>query len=463
MSDSGLAAALDKMRAADVHPVAMRVFTDYYRQLDSGATGLLAEADLAPLPPPQRLADLPAAEAAARAALAATVVIKVNGGLGTSMGMDRAKSLLEVRDGLSFLDITVRQVLAARRHWDVRLPLLFMDSFRTQDDTLVALQSYPELAVDGLPLDFLQNQQPKLRADDLAPVTWQADPELEWCPPGHGDLYPALLVSGVLSKLLAAGYRHAFVSNADNLCAGVDGRLAAWFADSDAPCALEVCRRTPADRKGGHLAVRASDGRLVLREIAQTDPADAAAFADIERHRYFNTNSMWLDLVALADRLAEGDGVLHLPLIRNSKTVDPADPTSIPVIQIESAMGAAVEVFDGSTAVEVDRARFRPVKSTNDLLLLRSDVYRLTEDFDVVATDSNGALPEVDLDDDFYRLIGEFDRRFPAGPPSLKDATSLRVRGDWTFAAGVVVEGDARVDSDGAPGTVPPSVLGRAG
>lgn len=451
------------MRATDVHPVAIRVFTDYYRQLESGVTGLLAEADLAPLTPPQRLADMPAVEAASRAALAATVVIKVNGGLGTSMGMDRAKSLLEVREGLSFLDITARQVLSARRRWDVRLPLLFMDSFRTQDDTLAALQAYPELAVDDLPLNFLQSQQPKLRADDLTPVTWTADPELEWCPPGHGDLYSALLATGLLPTLLAAGYRYAFVANADNLCAVVDGRLAAWFVDSGAPCALEICRRTPADRKGGHLAVRASDGRLVLREIAQTDPADAAAFADIERHRYFNTNSMWLDLVALADRLDESDGVLHLPLICNSKTVDPADPTSIPVIQIESAMGAAVEVFEGSMAVEVDRARFRPVKSTNDLLLLRSDVYRLTEDFDVVLADPTAALPEVDLDDNVYRLVGEFDRRFPAGPPSLKDASSLRVRGDWTFAAGVVVRGDAELAQDGAPGTVPPSVLGSAG
>ncbi len=461
MSDSGLAAALDKMRAADVHPVAMRVFADFYRQVDCGATGLLAEADLAPLPPPESLADLPADDGRGRAALAATVVIKVNGGLGTSMGMARAKSLLEVRDGLSFLDITVRQVLAARRRWDIRLPLLFMDSFRTQQDTLAALRAYPELAVDDLPLDFLQNQQPKLRADDLTPVRWPDDPELEWCPPGHGDLFPAVLATGVLHRLLDAGFRYAFVSNADNLCAGVDGRLAAWFAGSGAPCALEVCRRTPADRKGGHLAVRASGGRLVLREVAQTGPQDAAAFADIDRHRYFNTNSMWLDLAALADRLAEGDGVLHLPLIRNTKTVDPADPTSPRVIQIESAMGAAVEIFAGSSAVEVDRSRFRPVKSTNDLLLLRSDVYRLTEEFDLVAVDPTATLPEIDLDTDVYRLVRDFDRRFPYGPPSLKEATSLRVRGDWTFAHGVVVHGEARVDEDGAPGTVPPSVLGR--
>ena len=447
MTEDGLRAAQTKMRAADVHPAAIRVFTDYYRQLESGATGLVAEADIAPLRPPERWAELPA-DTPGRAALAATAVIKVNGGLGTSMGLDRAKSLLVVRDGLSFLDIIVRQVLAARRHEGARLPLIFMNSFRTQSDTLAALQAYPELAVGDLPLDFLQNSQPKLRADDLTPVAWPAD--------------PALLASGVLGRLIDAGYRYAFVSNADNLCAGVDGRLAAWFVASGAPCAVEVCRRTPADRKGGHLATRSRDGRLVLREVAQTAPADEAAFADIERHRYFNTNNMWLDLAAVADRLAENDGVLHLPLIRNDKTVDPADPSSPQVIQVESAMGAAVEVFEGSVAVEVDRSRFRPVKSTNDLLLLRSDVYCLTDDCDLVA-DAAAALPEVDLDGDYYRLVRDFERRFPHGPPSLKDARSLRVRGDWTFAAGVVVRGDARVDAEGAPGTVPPSVLGRAG
>lgn len=459
MSEQGLRAALERMRDAGVAPVAVRVFTDAYRRLAAGQTGLVPEASIAPLEAVSRLADLDVDEVDARRALAATVVVKVNGGLGTSMGMERAKSLLPVRDGLTFLDLIARQVLRARSASGARLPLLLMNSFRTRADTLDALADYPELGVDDLPLDFLQSQQPKLRAEDLSPVSWPADPELEWCPPGHGDLFPALQSSGVLSRLLEAEYRYACVSNADNLCATPDGRLAAWFAASGAPVALEVCRRTAADRKGGHLAVRSADGRLVLREIAQTDPADATAFADIDRHRYFNTNTMWLDLRAVADRLAEVDGVLGLPLIRNHKTVDPTDPGSPAVIQLESAMGAAVEVFEGSTVVEVDRARFRPVKSTNDLMLLRSDVYALDQQGAVVQATA-GPLPEVDLDPDYYRLIADFDRRLPHGPPSLREATSLRVRGDWTFGEGVRVRGAARLDA-GAASTVPPhSILG---
>jgi hypothetical protein len=91
------------------------------------------------------------------------------------MGLDRAKSLLEVRDGLSFLDIIVQQVLGARKEHGVALPLLFMNSFRTREDTLAVLERYPDLAVDDLPLYFLQNKEPKLRADDLTPVEWERD------------------------------------------------------------------------------------------------------------------------------------------------------------------------------------------------------------------------------------------------------------------------------------------------
>ena len=202
MSTAGLEAAVARMQDGGVHPTAIDVFRHYYTLLESGETGILRESDLTPLENPTRLADLEIDPDAARAALAQTVVIKLNGGLGTSMGMDRAKSLLEVRDGLTFLDIIARQVLHARKEHDARLPLVFMDSFRTRDDTLAALAGYPDLPVDGLPLDFLQNREPKLWADDRTPVEWPADPSLEWCPPGHGDLYTALAVSGMLDQLL---------------------------------------------------------------------------------------------------------------------------------------------------------------------------------------------------------------------------------------------------------------------
>jgi len=453
MTSDGLQQAKDLMAKGGVHPTAIAVFAHSYGVLASGETGMLAETDLEPIAELPRLADLETDPSAAKAAMAATAVVKLNGGLGTSMGLDKAKSLLQVRPGKSFLDIIAEQVIALRKEYDVALPVVFMDSFRTSDDTLAALASHPGLATDGLPLDFLQNREPKLRSDDLTPVSWPADPSLEWCPPGHGDIYTALDASGLLRQLLDSGFRYLFVSNADNLGARPDPALAAWFAASGSPFAAEFCRRTAADRKGGHLARRVSDGQLVLRESAQTRPEDEDAFGDINRHRFFNTNNLWLDLVALDAVLQANDGVLGLPIIRNVKTVDPADSSSPEVIQIETAMGAAIGVFEGAGAIEVDRSRFLPVKATSDLLVLRSDAYELTDDAQVRLSPSRSAAPLVDLDKP-YKLVNDFDARFPAGAPSLIDAERLTVKGDWTFGKDVTVVGTATVLADGSPGTI---------
>jgi len=327
-----------------------------------------------------------------------------------------------------------------------------MNSFRTQADSLAALERYPDLAVDGLPLDFLQNQEPKLLAEDLTPVSWPADPTLEWCPPGHGDLYTALLASGVLQQLLDAGFRYASVSNSDNLGAAPEPRIAGWFAASGAPYAAELCRRTAADRKGGHLAIRTADGRLILRDTAQTAPAEMDFFTDEHRHPYFHTNNLWFDLEQIAAALAARGAVLGLPLIKNIKTVDPTDPSSPAVVQIETAMGAAIEVFEGATAIAVGRERFLPVKTTNDLLLVRSDAYELTE-----ARTLHLAVPSaplVDLDPAFYKTVQSFEARFPAGTPSIREATTLTVRGDWTFESGVTAVGDAVLEQGDDPATV---------
>jgi UTP--glucose-1-phosphate uridylyltransferase len=440
------------MHEGGVPQRAIDVFSAFYDQLEQGATGMIPESEIDPLVDIDRADQIELSDEACREAAAVTAVIKLNGGLGTSMGLDRAKTLLPVRDDLTFLDVIAGQVLSLRDELDVRLPLLFMNSFRTRDDTLRALERYDALPVEGLPVDFLQNREPKLRADDLAPVDWPADPSLEWCPPGHGDLYTALDVSGILDALLAEGYRYATVSNADNLGAAPDARMMGWFAASGAPYAAEVCRRTPADVKGGHIVVRKSDGRLVLRETAQTPDADAAAAADPDRHRYFHTNNLWFDLQVVRRTLDEREGVLGLPLIRNAKTVDPTDPTSTKVVQIESAMGAAVEVFDGATAIEVDRSRFLPVKTTNDLLLLRSDVYEIGDDFRVRS--QVASVPLVDLDRRHFTTISDFDARLPS-PPSLAEARSLRVEGDWHFGPDVVVRGDVSLDDTGEAQTVP--------
>jgi UTP--glucose-1-phosphate uridylyltransferase len=436
--------ALAKMRAAGVNQSAQAIFARYFGELADGATGLIPEASIEPLSDPDSLDDI-VERPDDRAALAQTAVIRLNGGLGTSMGLDRAKTLLPVRDGLTFLDIITRQVLAARRAYDVTLPLLFLHSFSTRADCLAALAAYPDLPVAGLPLDVVQSQEPKLLQSDLTPVSWPANPKLEWCPPGHGDLYPALLDSGVLDQLIAAGYRYASVSNSDNLGCTPSAALAGWFARSGAPFAAEITRRTPMDVKGGHLARRRSDGRLILRETAQTAKDELRYFMDADRHPYTHCNNLWFDLPALRAKLQATGGVLGLPLIRNAKTVDPADLASPPVYQIESAMGAAIEVFPGATAIAVPRSRFRPVKTTNELALLRSDVFSLGDDYIPRATAD--PLPVVELGP-AYKRIADFDERLPH-PLSLRRAATLEVAGDWRFGRDVAVVGAVRLDEAG--------------
>ena len=431
-----LESSTDKMRNAGVHDAAIAAFTHAYGALAAGDTGMLAEADIEPVD------DVPAASDLAEgdpADLEKAVILKLNGGLGTSMGMTKAKSLVEVKPGLTFLDLIARQ---AQRSG---VPLLLMDSFRTRDDSLAVLENYPDLKGD-LPPDFVQNKEPKLEADSLEPVSWEADRDLEWCPPGHGDIYPALVASGLLDQLLEQGYETAFVSNSDNLGAVLDPRILSWFRAERLPFVMEVSRRGENDRKGGHIARRREDGQLVLRESAQTADDDEEAFQDITRHGFFNTNSLWIDLRALADKLEAEGGALPLPLIVNHKTVDPADPNSPEVIQIETAMGAAIGVFEGAQAIEVGRDRFAPVKTTNDLLVLRSDCYEITDDWRVILAGGRDAQPRVDLDPDYFKLLPDFEERFPEGPPSLVGAERLVVRGDVTFGADVTVTGAVEIE-----------------
>jgi UTP--glucose-1-phosphate uridylyltransferase len=454
VSDEGLRAGIEKMQQEGVADAAIRAFEHYYRQLEAGATGLIPEDSIEPVTDVPSLDDLASDPEAEREALQKAIVLRLNGGLGTSMGLTAAKSLLEAKDGLSFLDIIARQVLALREAHDARLPLVLMDSFSTRDDSLAVLEEYAELRAD-VPPDFLQNKEPKVRVEDLMPVEWPADPSLEWCPPGHGDLYVALVTSGMLGELLERGYEYAFVANSDNLGAVLEPRILAWLRAERIPFLMEVTDRTEADRKGGHVARRREDGRLVLRETAQTPEEDLSALQDITRHRYVNTNNLWLDLRALDDAMRERDGVLGLPMIRNEKTVDPSDKSSPAVYQLETAMGAAIEVFEGARTLRVPRTRFAPVKTTDDLLALRSDAYVLDGGAKVLlAPERDGRAPFVALDSDHFKLMRDFEARFPDGPPSLVGCERLVVEGDVHFGAGVVVRGNVTVREDVPDGAV---------
>lgn len=430
------------MRHEGLPEIAVDTFEHYERLLREGDTGKLPEAELEPLTEVPSTDELPEPD---HSALERAVVLKLNGGLGTSMGMTKAKSLLEVKERHTFLDVIARQVLHLRERQGAEIPLLLMNSFATRDDSLAALERYPELKLEGLPLDFVQGKVPKLLADGFEPVDWAADPAMEWAPPGHGDVFTSLATSGTLDTLVERGYEYVFLSNSDNLGSVLEPRILSWFASEGLPFLSEVVDRTEADRKGGHLARRREDGRLVLRETAQVPEDDQDAFEDTGRHRFFNANNIWVNLHALKAALEERDGVLGLPMIVNEKTVDPTDSSSPAVVQLETAMGAAIGVFEGAAAVHVPRSRFAPVKTTSHLLVVRSDAYELADDWTVQLAPSRDAAPIVELSGEF-KLLADFESRFPAGPPSLIQAERLEVDGDVRFGANVTVRGRVHVN-----------------
>lgn len=441
MNNKKFALFEEKMRRNNIPDVAIQIFGYYYAQLLEGHTGFIRTADITPVLSPPRADDLPEGLAAiGRKALSKTVTIKLNGGLGTSMGLDTAKSLLPIKEGLAFLDIIAQQSLNNNSH------LLLMNSFSTREDSLALLkQKYPKLLERNLGVDFLQHKVPKVNKADFLPVSWAKNPELEWCPPGHGNIYPALVTSNMLNQLLASGFKYAFIANADNLGAVVDETILGYFAKNKIPFLMEVTKRTEMDRKGG-FPVRHKNGGLVLWETAQCHPDEMDKYQDITRFIHTSTNNIWINLEKLKVEMERMNNNLQLTMIRNEKNVDPQDSHSPKVYQLETAMGAAISVFAGSEIIEVSRRRFSPVKSTNELLAVRSDAYVLTPDFRVTLNPKRQLPPPVIfLDSKHYKMYYDLDARFPSGIPSLIDCQKLEVEGDILFGKNVKIKGNVKV------------------
>lgn len=445
-----------KMEAHALRPLVINTFKHYYAKLLAGDTGMVSEADITPLETDElrHYDDLTDYAPAGIQAMRQAVVIKLNGGLGTSMGLEKAKSLITIKDGQSFLDIILGQIKHLRKRYETSLPLVLMNSFKTHVDTMLQVAQFDN-GPTGVPLSFVQNRFPKVLQQDLSPASWPDNPELEWNPPGHGDIYAALVSSGLLEKLLREGFTYAFISNSDNLGAVMDPAILGFLAHERLDFLMEAARRTPSDRKGGHLARLNKDDRLILREVAQTPETDMDDFTDIQRHRFFNTNSLWVDLRAL-EKVFLRHHIMPLDLIVNPKTLNPRDPKSPKVFQIETAMGAAIAAFERATAVEVPRSRFAPVKTTNDLLVVQSDCYvRNADDTITPNPERNGQMPQVKLDPTYYKKIDDYELRFVKGAPSLLLCNSLEVEGDARFGRRVTLKDDVRLKvSKGAQGAI---------
>jgi UTP--glucose-1-phosphate uridylyltransferase len=443
-----LAEFIDKMRDEGLPQIIIDTFSFYYDQVISGATGMIPDTDIRPVDQ-EEIADAAALERyapAGRKALGQAVMIVLNGGLGTSMGLTGPKSLLTVKDNRSFLQIIIEQAAAK----GVRLA--FMNSFNTDAKTRAAVQA---IAPQTSPLFFLQHKFPKILQKNYSPAQWLENPELEWNPPGHGEIFTALVTSGLLANLLDEGVKYALIANCDNLGATLDPALLGYFADQRFPFMMEVAQRTPTDMKGGHIA-RHVNGRLILREIAQCPEKDLAAFQDIQYYRFFNVNSLWIDLRAL-NELVQAKRVIHLPMILNPKTIDPRDKKSPAIYQIETAMGAAIALFEGATAVKVPVTRFRPVKKCADLLSLRSDCFVFQPNGSLVPNpDRHLDRVQVKLDPAFYTRIDDFEQRFAKGVPSLLDCEALTITGDVFFEKDVIVKGNVHLHNPNSEAAVIP-------
>jgi UTP--glucose-1-phosphate uridylyltransferase len=437
-----------QIEAAGLHPLVVESFGRLYGRYRDGDPGTLPWAGVSPAGPDE-IVEYDSIDAEDRARgerlLSELAVISLNGGLGTTMKLAGAKSLIPVHDGESFLDLTARQVLGLRATSGHRVPWLLMNSFRTRDDTLKALCRFPDLAVEGLPLDFLQNRVPRVVQETHLPLELEPE-DVNWAPPGHGDVYLALHLNGLLEAMLERGIRWAFVSNVDNLGGTVDPAILGFMERSGVEFIMELTDRTIADIKGGPMVrftdprVPGSPSRLMLLERSQVEEERLAEFEDLSVFPVFNTNSLWWRVDAMLEQVRQGP--LDLPMIVNPKTVQ-----GVEVVQLETAMGAAVGCFERSLGVKVPRSRFAPVKATSDLLVVRSDAYVVDPADLGLRPNPSRQLPEppvVQLDARYFKGLPDFDARVPC-PPSLLRCRSLTVEGDVRFGENVRVEGDVTI------------------
>jgi UDP-N-acetylglucosamine pyrophosphorylase len=438
------------MSQEDLPQLCVDVFLSQYEKMTAGEESVIREENIQPVDDVADIETLADFSLQGEAVLNQSVMLKLNGGLGTGMGLEKAKSLLTAKENLSFLEIIIKQVISQRKNFSSDMPLVFMNSFSTEADTRAVLDKFPGLkqGQNNISLTFVQNKVPKILADTLEAAEWSKDPSKIWCPPGHGDIYTALQTSGILDQLLKAGIKYAFISNSDNLGANMDLSILGYFSEQDASFMMEVADRTEADKKGGHLA-QYKDGGLLLRESAQCHQDDIESFQNITRYKYFNTNNLWIRLDRLKELMDANNGIINLPLIQNNKTLDPRDANSPEVIQMETAMGAAISNFKDSIALRIPKTRFTPIKTTNELLGLWSNAFILDKNNLVITNPKREeGFIVINLDDKYYKKIDDLQARFPVGVPDLLACKKLTIVGDVKFGSGIKLMGDVVITNN---------------
>ncbi|KAH8814376.1 putative UTP--glucose-1-phosphate uridylyltransferase [Hyaloscypha sp. PMI_1271] len=382
-------------------------------------------------------------------------VLKLNGGLGTSMGCVGPKSVIEVRDGMSFLDLSVRQIEYLNRTYDVNVPFILMNSFNTDDDTQNIIKKYEGHNIDIL--TFNQSRYPRILKDSMLPAPKSFNsPISDWYPPGHGDVFESLYNSGILDKLIERGVEILFLSNVDNLGAVVDLRILQHMVETEAEYIMELTDKTKADVKGG--TIIDYEGSVRLLEIAQVPKEHVNEFKSIKKFKYFNTNNIWLNLKAVK-RIVE-NSELEMEIIPNNKSI-PADKkgeSDISIVQLETAVGAAIRHFHNAHGVNVPRRRFLPVKTCSDLMLVKSDLYSLKHGQLQIDPNRFGPAPLIKLGNDFKK-VSDFQKRI-GSIPKIIELDHLTITGAVNLGRGVTLKGTVIiVATEGSTIDIPPGSI----
>jgi len=447
----------DKMRSERLPEACITTFRHYYQMVYNKETGSIPERSITAVPPESiaKLDSLRHYSTSGIPLLSRTALIKLNGGLGTTMGCMGPKSLIPVKNELTFLDIIIKNLIVCNKKYATTTPLILMNSFNTETESLNLIKQYPEIHT-AIPASFIQHKFPRISEKTLEPVSFPNAPDAEWNPPGHGDLYLALKTSGTLRHLLENNFKYAFISNSDNVNAHLDPSIPGYMDAMKLDFLMEVAQRTPSDQKGGHLALDLN-GSFVLREIKQCPHDDLHFFEDVHRHQFFNTNNLWINLESLDELLNKNGGSINLPLICNQKVLSASDKNTISVYQLESAMGSVISYFPATAIINVPRTRFLPVKNINDLVLMQSDAYSLTEEYALqLHTLTNDAPPSIKLDPVFFGNVTQLAERFPGGTPSLRNCSSLIVKGDIHFGTNITINGITSITNNSShPVTIP--------
>ncbi len=196
---------------------------------------------------------------------------------------------------------------------------------------------------------------------------------------------------------------------------------------------MEVTDKTRADVKGGTL-IRTQNSSLRLLEIAQVPKEHVEEFKSVKKFKIFNTNNIWINLLELKKKLQ--NNTLHLDVIVNSKNLD-----RLPIVQLETAIGSGINNFEGSLAVKVPRIRFVPIKKTDDLLLVQSNLFIFKDGVLRKNPDRQfGGIPLIRLGE-LFQSVEEYQNRFNSIPDIL-ELDLLTVVGNVYFGKNITLRGN---------------------